>query len=97
MTIGIEQFREARELWLDRMLLQPFRGPAGRLRDYLEARGMNRRNLTFRAVLAVALLGAIVWLGLHREVLQAAALEQELARFGASAPILFVMLYASAR
>lgn len=27
MTIGIEQFRKARELWLDRMLLQPFRGP----------------------------------------------------------------------
>lgn len=57
---------------------------------------MNRRNFTFRAVLAVALLGAIVWLGLHREVLQAAALEQEQARFGASAPILFVLLYASA-
>jgi sterol desaturase/sphingolipid hydroxylase (fatty acid hydroxylase superfamily) len=30
MTIGIEQFRDARELWLDRMLLQPFRGSAGR-------------------------------------------------------------------
>jgi sterol desaturase/sphingolipid hydroxylase (fatty acid hydroxylase superfamily) len=29
MTIGIKQFREPRELWLDRMLLQPFRGPAG--------------------------------------------------------------------
>lgn len=29
MTIGIEQFREARELWLDRMLLQPLRGPVG--------------------------------------------------------------------
>jgi sterol desaturase/sphingolipid hydroxylase (fatty acid hydroxylase superfamily) len=29
MIIGIEQFRIARELWLDRMLLQPFRGPAG--------------------------------------------------------------------
>jgi sterol desaturase/sphingolipid hydroxylase (fatty acid hydroxylase superfamily) len=29
MTIGIEQFREVRELRLDRMLLQPFRGPAG--------------------------------------------------------------------
>jgi sterol desaturase/sphingolipid hydroxylase (fatty acid hydroxylase superfamily) len=28
MTIGLEQFREARELWLDRMLLQPFRGGA---------------------------------------------------------------------
>jgi sterol desaturase/sphingolipid hydroxylase (fatty acid hydroxylase superfamily) len=28
MTIGIEQFREGRELWLDRMLTQPARGPA---------------------------------------------------------------------
>ena|SRR5215469_10105938 len=27
VTIGIEQFREVRELRLDRMLLQPFRGP----------------------------------------------------------------------
>ncbi|MFN8626192.1 MAG: sterol desaturase family protein [Candidatus Binatia bacterium] len=27
MTIGVEQFREARELWLDRMLLQPLREP----------------------------------------------------------------------
>ena len=50
MTIGIEQFREARELWLDRMLLQPFRGAAERLRDYLEACGMNSRNLIFRPV-----------------------------------------------
>jgi sterol desaturase/sphingolipid hydroxylase (fatty acid hydroxylase superfamily) len=29
MTIGIEQFRDPRELGLDRMLLQPFRGEAG--------------------------------------------------------------------
>jgi sterol desaturase/sphingolipid hydroxylase (fatty acid hydroxylase superfamily) len=29
MTIGIEQFREPRELGLDRMLLQPFQGDAG--------------------------------------------------------------------
>jgi sterol desaturase/sphingolipid hydroxylase (fatty acid hydroxylase superfamily) len=28
MTIGIEQFRAPRELWLDRMLLQPFRADA---------------------------------------------------------------------
>lgn len=28
MTIGIAQFREPRELWLDRLLLQPLRGPA---------------------------------------------------------------------
>lgn len=29
MTIGIEQFRDRRELWLDRMLLQPFRADSG--------------------------------------------------------------------
>ncbi|MDO8882027.1 MAG: sterol desaturase family protein [Pseudotabrizicola sp.] len=28
MTIGIEQFRTQRDLWLDRMLMQPLRGPA---------------------------------------------------------------------
>lgn len=28
MTIGIEQFRTWRDLWLDRMLIQPVRGPA---------------------------------------------------------------------
>ena len=30
MTIGIDEFRDMRELWLDRMLLQPFRGTPGR-------------------------------------------------------------------
>ena len=34
MTIGIEQFRTRRDLWLDRMLVQPLRGPAsGEARD----------------------------------------------------------------
>lgn len=28
MSIGIEQFRTTRELWLDRMLVQPLKGPA---------------------------------------------------------------------
>jgi hypothetical protein len=28
MDIGIEQFRTRRDLWLDRMLIQPVRGPA---------------------------------------------------------------------
>jgi hypothetical protein len=28
MTIGIEQFRDPRELWLHRLLVQPFRGSA---------------------------------------------------------------------
>jgi sterol desaturase/sphingolipid hydroxylase (fatty acid hydroxylase superfamily) len=30
MTIGIDRFRTRRDLWLDRMLIQPLRGPAGR-------------------------------------------------------------------
>ena len=29
MKVGIEQFRTARDLWLDHLLLQPFRKPAG--------------------------------------------------------------------
>ena len=34
MAIGIEQFRTPRDLWLDRMLVQPLRGPAsGRALD----------------------------------------------------------------
>ena len=28
MTIGVEQFRTRRDLWMDRLLFQPFRGPA---------------------------------------------------------------------
>ena len=28
MTIGLERFRTRRDLWIDRMILQPFRGPA---------------------------------------------------------------------
>jgi sterol desaturase/sphingolipid hydroxylase (fatty acid hydroxylase superfamily) len=35
MTIGVEQFRTPRELWLDRMLLQPFRADTG---DYPRGR-----------------------------------------------------------
>lgn len=41
MTIGIEQFRSPRELWLDRMLLQPFRTEDG-------AYSIGRRHGTMR-------------------------------------------------
>ena len=57
---------------------------------------MNWRNLIFRLIVVAALLGAIVRIALHREFLQAAGLERELARFGPWAPILFVVLYAFA-
>jgi uncharacterized membrane protein YdjX (TVP38/TMEM64 family) len=57
---------------------------------------MNRRRLTFRSVLVVALAVATIWLGLHRELLQFATVERELQRFGGWAPILFLLMYALA-
>jgi uncharacterized membrane protein YdjX (TVP38/TMEM64 family) len=57
---------------------------------------MNRRNLIFRSVLVAALGAAIIWLGLHRELLQPATIEREQQRFGGWAPILFLLLYAPA-
>jgi len=56
---------------------------------------MKLRGL-IRLVLLAALAGAILWLALHREIIQAAALERELGCFGPRAPILFVLLYALA-
>jgi uncharacterized membrane protein YdjX (TVP38/TMEM64 family) len=57
---------------------------------------MNWRDLIFRLIVVAALLGAIIWLALHREFLQAAALERELERFGPWAPMLFAVFYAFA-
>ncbi|WP_171130724.1 MULTISPECIES: sterol desaturase family protein [unclassified Ruegeria] len=42
MEIGIEQFRTRRDLWLDRMLLQPLRGPASG--GALDAPSQRRRS-----------------------------------------------------
>ena len=55
---------------------------------------MNWRNLIFRSVLAAALAAAIIWLGLHRELLRPTTVKLELQRFGGWAPILFLLLYA---
>jgi hypothetical protein len=33
LIVGIEQFRTRRDLWLDRMLIQPVRGPASATRS----------------------------------------------------------------
>jgi uncharacterized membrane protein YdjX (TVP38/TMEM64 family) len=54
---------------------------------------MNWRNLILRSVLVAALAAAIIWLGLHHELLQPATIERELQRFGGWAPILFLLLY----
>jgi uncharacterized membrane protein YdjX (TVP38/TMEM64 family) len=57
---------------------------------------MNSRNLIFRSVLVATLVAAIIWLGLHRQLLQPATIERQLQRFGGWAPILFLLLYALA-
>jgi uncharacterized membrane protein YdjX (TVP38/TMEM64 family) len=57
---------------------------------------MNKRNLVFHLIVVAALLAMIVWLALHRSLLEPSVLEWELQRFGRLAPILFVLLYALA-
>ncbi len=57
---------------------------------------MNWRGLVYRLILAAAILGAIVFIALHRDFFQAGTLERELQRFGHWAPIFFVLLYALA-
>ncbi len=57
---------------------------------------MKLRGLFLRLVLLAALAAAIVWLALHRELLQAGAFERKLEHFGRWAPILFMLLYACA-
>src|SRR5215472_521634 len=57
---------------------------------------MKGRGLVLRLAVVAGLAGAIVWVALHREYLQTAELERELARFGRAAPILFILLYACA-
>jgi uncharacterized membrane protein YdjX (TVP38/TMEM64 family) len=57
---------------------------------------MNWRNLILRSALVATLAAAIIWLGLHRDLLQPATIERELQRFGGWAPILFLLLYALA-
>jgi uncharacterized membrane protein YdjX (TVP38/TMEM64 family) len=49
-----------------------------------------------RPVLLLVLAGGIAWLALHRELLQAAVLQQELSRFGRWSPTLFVLVYSLA-
>jgi uncharacterized membrane protein YdjX (TVP38/TMEM64 family) len=54
---------------------------------------VNQRRVIFRWALAAALAAAIIWLGLHRELVQPATIERELLQFEGWAPVLFVILY----
>jgi uncharacterized membrane protein YdjX (TVP38/TMEM64 family)/rhodanese-related sulfurtransferase len=57
---------------------------------------MSRRGLVYRLMLAAALVGAIVFLVLHREYFETHVLQRELSRFGNWAPLFFVLAYALA-
>jgi|SRR5581483_4859180 uncharacterized membrane protein YdjX (TVP38/TMEM64 family) len=51
-------------------------------------------NFIVRISLLVLLGGAIGWLAFHRQFLESATLARELQRFGRSAPLLFIAIYA---
>jgi len=61
---------------------------------------LNRRGLALRLAAVGGLTAAIVWFALHRELLreflQPGELQRALGRFGRAAPLLFILLYASA-
>jgi len=55
---------------------------------------MNKRGASYRLMLVAALLAAIGYAVLHRNLIDASLLERELGRFGRLAPIVFVIVYA---
>ncbi len=59
MTIGIEQFRTRRDLWLDWMLIQPLRGYASDTRSIVASETIRCVRL-MRRLLAGLLLAAVV-------------------------------------
>jgi hypothetical protein len=97
MTIGIEQFRDPRELGLHRMLLQPFRGDAGPLSAGREASGaMSMRRLLPRVALTLLLAAMAAWAFFHRDQINLATLDAWLHSLGPWAPIGYMMLFALA-
>jgi sterol desaturase/sphingolipid hydroxylase (fatty acid hydroxylase superfamily)/uncharacterized membrane protein YdjX (TVP38/TMEM64 family)/rhodanese-related sulfurtransferase len=91
MVTGIEQFREPRELWLHRMLIQPLRGAS---RSVTEP---TRRTLimVLRVGLVLVLVVAAAWLLRHRDIIDPNSLEPRLHALGIWAPVGFVAAYAA--
>ncbi|PPQ37897.1 sterol desaturase family protein [Rhodopila globiformis] len=65
MVIGIEQFRDKRELWLPRMLIQPLRGAS----RSVMAPARRALMMGLRAGLVLVLVIAASWLLRHRDVI----------------------------
>jgi uncharacterized membrane protein YdjX (TVP38/TMEM64 family) len=55
---------------------------------------MKRRGAVYRLMLVAALVAAIGYVVLHRDLIDASSLERELGHFGRLAPIVFVLVYA---
>ncbi|HEX2942893.1 MAG TPA: sterol desaturase family protein [Rhodopila sp.] len=90
MMIGIDRFREPRELWLHRMLVQPFLG--GSRNGTAPAR---RAMMTvLRLGLLLLLTTAAVWLAMHRQMIDLGTLEPTAHALGIWAPLGFVVIYA---
>ena len=91
MVIGIDQFRDPRELWLHRMLMQPLRGGSGWVTEPPKRTMMMAMRLGFTLLLAVA----AAWLLGHREMIDLSTLELTLRALGIWAPVGFVVIYAT--
>src|SRR6185312_11785012 len=83
MSIGIEQFREPRELWLHRMLAQPWRGDSRRG----AAPARRAMKIVMRVGMLLLLAVAAVWLAMHRQIFQLGAVEPTLRGSGIRTPL----------
>ena len=91
MTLGIDRFRDPRELWLHRMLWQPLRGDAP----------LTAQQAKYAVMLVAPWLRACaddrrrVWLLMHREMIDVSTIELALRSLGIWAPVGFIAIYAT--
>ena len=91
MVLGIDRFRDPRELWLHRMLVQPLRGDARSVSAPARRAMMITLRLGFLGLLAVA----AIWLVIHRQMIDLSTLEPTLRALGIWAPVGFIAVYAT--
>ena len=87
MVIGLKQFRALRDLWIDRMLLQPFRNNSG---------GLGGTKILPRIILVTTVVGGAGWIALNRGTLDFSAVEGAIRSFGGWAPFVHVIGFALA-
>lgn len=101
MAVGLDMFRTARDLRLDRMLVQPFRGAPGNYpinrRFFGDRPAPETENGEggARFALFAALLVAVVIAAANRDGLDPTRLQQMVSAAGAWGPIVFILLFAA--